>query len=50
MTSIETSRATFNCYVNSMLPINQNMIVTQGLELILSMLRRTAISDQHPLI
>ena len=34
-----------DCCVNSMLPINQNMIVSQGLELILSMFRRTTISD-----
>ena len=39
-----------NCCVNSMLPINQNMIVSQGLELILSMFRRTTVSGQHPLI
>ena len=51
MTSIETSRATLivMCF-NSMLPINQNMIVSQGLELILSMFRRTTMSGQHPLI
>ena len=39
-----------DCYVNSMLPTNQNMIVSQGLELILSMFRRTTMSGQHPLI
>ena len=38
------------CCVNSMLPINKNMIVSQGLELILSMFRRTTMSGQHPLI
>ena len=36
--------------VNSMLPINQNKIVSQGLELILSMFRRTTMSGQHTLI
>ena len=30
-----------------MLPINQNMIVSQALELILSVFRRTTISDQQ---
>ena len=39
-----------DCCVNSKLPINQNMIVSQGLELILSMFRRTTMSGQHPLI
>ena len=36
--------------VNSMLPIIQNLIVSQGLELILSMCRRTTMSDQRTLI
>ena len=36
--------------VNSMLSINQNMIVSRGLELILSIFRRTTLSGQHPLI
>ena len=39
-----------DCCVNSMLPINQNMIVSQGLELILSMFRRNTMSGQHPFI
>ena len=38
------------CCVNSMLPINQNMIVSQGLELILSVFRSTTMSGQHQLI
>ena len=39
-----------DCCVNSMRPINQNMIVSQGLELELSMFRRTTMSGQHHLI
>ena len=35
--------------VKSMLPIFQNKIVSQGLECILSMFRRTTMSGQHPL-
>ena len=35
--------------VNSMLPIFQNKIVSQGLERILSIFRRTTMSGQHPL-
>ena len=35
---------------NKMHPIIQNMTVSQGLELILSMFRRTTMSGQHPLI
>ena len=36
--------------VNKMLQIIQNMMFSQGLELELSMFRRTTISGQHPLI
>ena len=35
--------------VKSMLPIFQNKIVPQGLELILSIFRRTTLSGQPPL-
>ena len=35
--------------VKSMLPIFQNKIVSQGLERILSIFRRTTMSGQHPL-
>ena len=50
MTSIVNKSCNIECCVNSMFPINQNMIVSQGLELILSMFRRTTMSGQHPLI
>ena len=51
MTSIVNKSCNIECCVNStcMLPINQNMIVSRGLELILSMFRRTTVSYQHPL-
>ena len=40
MTSVETSRVgNIDRCVNNMLPINQNMIISQGLELILSVFR-----------
>ena len=50
MTSTVNESCNIECCVNSMLPINQNMIVSQGLEHILSVFKRTSISDQHPLI
>ena len=53
MTSIVNKSRNIDRCVNSMLLINQNMIVSQGLEHILSMFRRTGrttISGQHPLI
>ena len=50
ITSIVNKSCNIDCCVNSMLPINQNMIVSQGLELILSMFRRTTMSGKHPLI
>ena len=39
LTSIVNMSCNIECCVNSMLPINQNMIVSQALELILSMFR-----------
>ena len=36
--------------VKTILPIIQNLIVSSGLELILSMCRRTTMSDQRTLI
>ena len=50
LTSIVNESCKIESCVDSMLPINQNMIVSGGLELILSVFRRTTISDQHPLI
>ena len=50
LTSIVNKSCKIECCVNSMLPINQNMIVSQGLQLILGAFRRTTISYQHPLI
>ena len=50
LTSIVSKSCNIECCVNNMFQINQNIIVSQGSELILSMCRRTAISDQHPLI
>ena len=38
------------CYVNNMLKIIQNMMVSQCSELELSMFRKTTISGQHSLI
>ena len=38
------------CCVNNRLQIIQNMMVSQGLDLELSMFRRTTISGQHPFI
>ena len=39
-----------DCCVNSMLLINQNMIVSQGLELILSIFRRTTTSRSYRIL
>ena len=50
MTSIVNESCNIECCVNSMLQIIQNMMVSQGLELELSMFRRTIISGQHLLI
>ena len=49
LTSIVNKSCKIECCVNSMLPINHNMIFSQGLELILSMFRRTTMSSK-PLI
>ena len=50
VTSIVNKSCNIECCVYSILPINQNMVVSQGLELILNMFRRTTMSGQHPLI
>ena len=49
MTSIVNKSGKIECCVNIMFQIIQNMMVSQGLELELSMFRRTTISGQHPL-
>ena len=48
--SIVNKSSNIECCVNTILPIIQNLIVSQGLELILSMCRRTTMSGEHPLI
>ena len=50
MISMVNKLCNIECCVNNMFRINKKMIVSRGLELILSMFRRTTISDQHPLI
>ena len=50
LTSIVNKSRKIECCINSMLPINQNMIVSQGLELMLSIFKRTTMSGQYPLI
>ena len=48
--SIVNKSCNIECCVNNMFRINKKIIVSQGLELILSVFRRTTISDQHSLI
>ena len=50
MISIVNKSCNIECCVNKMFRINKKMIVSRGLELILSVFRRTTISGQHPLI
>ena len=50
MISIVNKSCNIECCVNNMFRINKKIIVSRGLELILSVFRRTTISDQHPLI
>ena len=49
LTPIVNKSCKIECCVNKMLKIIQNMMVSQGLELELSMFIRTTISGQHPL-
>ena len=47
--SIVNKLCNIECCVNNMFWINKKIIVSQGLELTLSVFRGTTISDQHPL-
>ena len=50
LTSMVNKSCNIECCVNNMLQIIQNMMFSQGLELELSMFRRTTISGQHSLV
>ena len=50
LTPIVNKSCNIECCVNKMLQIIKNMMFCQGLELELSMFRRTTISGQHVLI
>ena len=50
LTSIVNKSCSNEFCVNTMLQIFQNIMISQGLELELTMFRRTTMSGQHPLI
>ena len=49
-TPVVNKSCNIDCCVNNMLQIIQNMMVSEGLGLELSVFRRTTVSGQHPLI